>query len=198
MKNLGFAAGFLALAFFLVAFTFGIKANFNVDKNASKISWKGEKVTGFHAGEIKVDNGTLIVDNGKLTGGSFTIDMNSITCTDLKPAEGGDKLIGHLKADDFFGTAKFPQAKFVITKATWQGGNNYKIVGNLTIKNITKELKFAATAAITDKEAKADAKIMIDRTDFDIKYGSGSFVDNLGDKTIYDNFELVIALVAKQ
>ncbi len=198
MKNLGFAVGSLAVALLLTAFTLGIKATLNVDKNASKITWKGEKVTGFHAGEIKIDNGTLSVENGKLTGGGFAIDMNSITCTDLKPTEGGEKLVGHLKADDFFGVAKFPKATLAITKATWQGGNNYKIVANLTIKNITKEIKFPAVVSLSDKAAKAEAKIIIDRTDFDVKYGSGSVFDNLGDKTIYDNFEIGVTLFAKE
>ncbi len=198
MKKLSLVFGLFALVISLAAFTLQTKAVFNVDKSASKLVWKGEKVTGFHAGELKFDNGTLTVENGKLTAGSFDIDMNSMTCTDLKAAEGGDKLIGHLKADDFFGVAKFPKAKFVSTKIVWQGGNNYKVVGNLTIKETTKEIKFTAVATVDATSAKADATVIIDRTDYKIQYGSGSFLDGLGDKTIYDNFELKISLVAKQ
>jgi polyisoprenoid-binding protein YceI len=196
MKKSSVVFGLLALLVSLAALTFNTKATLNVDKKASKITWKGESVTGFHAGEISVSNGSLTIENGKLTGGSFDIDMNTITCTDLKPAEGGDRLVGHLKADDFFGVAKYPTAKFVITKSTWQGGNNYKIVGNLTIKETTKEIKFNAVASGNDTKATAEATVMIDRTDYNVKYGSGSFFDGLGDKTIYDNFELKISLVA--
>jgi polyisoprenoid-binding protein YceI len=198
MKKISVIIGIFTLFLTMAAFTLQTKAVFTVDKVASKLVWKGEKVTGFHAGELKVDNGTLTVENGKLTGGSFEIDMNSMTCTDLKPNEGGDKLIGHLKADDFFGVAKFPKAKFVTTKVVWQGGNNYKVVGNLTIKETTKEIKFTANTTIEGNTAKADATLVIDRTDYKVQYGSGSFLDGLGDKTIYDNFELKISLVAKQ
>lgn len=196
MKKSGLVFGLLAVLVSLAAFTFSPKATLKVDKAASKITWKGEKVTGFHAGGISVSNGSLMIENGKLTGGSFEIDMNSITCTDLKPAEGGDKLVTHLKADEFFGVAKFPTAKFVVTKATWQGGNNYKIVGNLTIKETTKEIKFNAVVTGNEEKATADATVIIDRTDYNVKYGSGSIFDGLGDKTIYDNFELKISLVA--
>jgi polyisoprenoid-binding protein YceI len=198
MKKVSLVFSLFALVISMAAFTLQTKAVFNVDKAASKLVWKGEKVTGFHAGELKLDNGTLTVENGKLTAGSFDIDMNSMTCTDLKPAEGGDKLIGHLKADDFFGVAKFPKAKFVSTKIVWQGGNNYKVVGNLTIKETTKEIKFTTMATIDATSAKAEATLIIDRTDYNLKYGSGSFMDGLGDKTIYDNFEVKVSLVAKQ
>jgi len=195
MKKTSLVFGLLALLVSLAAFTLNTKAVLNVDKKASKITWKGEKVTGFHAGEISVSNGSLTIENGKLTGGSFEIDMNSITCTDLQ-GEGAGKLVGHLKADDFFGVAKFPIAKFVVTKASWQGGNNYKVVGNLTIKETTKEIKFNAVVKGDDTKATADATLIIDRTDYNVKYGSGSFFDGLGDRTIYDNFELKISLVA--
>jgi len=172
--------------------------NYNVDVNSSSIVWKGYKVTGQHTGTVKVKNGNLTWDAGKLTGGSFEIDMNSITCTDLDGEYAG-KLVGHLKSDDFFGSAKYPTAKFVITKAIPQDTKgNYKIVGNLTIKEKTNEVKFLAAVNESNGTVNASGKITVDRSDYDVKFGSGSFFDNLGDKTIYDEFDLQVSLVAKK
>ena len=157
----------------------------------SEITWKGKKVTGSHTGTISIMDGGLEFDEaGMLAGGNFTIDMNSITCTDLS-GKSADKLIGHLKSNDFFGVANHPTASFNITKVVSRGTpGNYKVIGDLTIKDITKQIKF--NADLTDNSGTAE--ITIDRTDFNVRYGSGSFFDNLGDKTIYDEFELVVNL----
>lgn len=173
-------------------------ATYNVDVTSSTIAWTGYKVTGKHTGYVKVKNGNLTWTDGKLTGGSFDIDMNSITCTDLEGEYAG-KLVGHLKSDDFFGVAKYPTAKFVITKAIPQDTKgNYKIVGNLTIKEKTNEVKFPASVSESNGTVNATGKITVDRSEYDVKFGSGSFFDNLGDKTIYDEFDLQVTLVAKQ
>jgi polyisoprenoid-binding protein YceI len=180
----------------LVAFAFTTIADHTVDTAASNIVWKGYKVTGSHTGNVKIKNGSLQVQDGVLKGGSFDIDMTSITCTDLEGDMAG-KLVGHLKSDDFFGTANHPTAKFVITRALPQDSKgNYKIIGNLTIKETTKEIKFFANVTTTGKPT-ATGKITIDRSEFNVKYGSGSFFDGLGDKTIYDEFELDVKLVSK-
>lgn len=173
-------------------------ATYKVDTNSSVIVWTGYKVTGKHTGTVKVQNGNLTWDNGVLTGGSFDIDMNSMKCTDLE-GEYADKLVGHLKSDDFFGTAKYGTAKFVITRAIPQDSKgNYKIIGNLTIKETTKEVKFQANALENAGTITASGKITVDRSEFNVKYGSGSFFDGLGDKTIYDEFDLQVNLVAKK
>lgn len=173
-------------------------ATYNVDVTSSTIAWTGYKVTGKHTGYVKVKNGNLTWTDGKLTGGSFDIDMNSITCTDLEGEYAG-KLVGHLKSDDFFGVAKYPTAKFVITKAIPQDTKgNYKIVGNLTIKEKTNEVNLLASANENNGTISATGKITVDRSEYDVKFGSGSFFDNLGDKTIYDEFDLQVTLVAKQ
>ncbi|MCB0529356.1 MAG: YceI family protein [Lewinellaceae bacterium] len=172
--------------------------SYNVDVNSSTVVWTGYKVTGKHTGTVKIKNGNLSWDNGQLTGGSFEIDMNSITCTDQE-GEWAQKLVGHLKSEDFFGVEKYPTSKFVITKAIPQDTKgNYKIVGNLTIKETTKEVKFFATASETDGKVTASGKMTIDRSEYNVRYGSGSFFDGLGDKTIYDEFDLQISLVAKK
>ena len=175
-----------------------VATTYNVDVNSSTIVWTGYKVTGNHTGTVKVKNGNLTWDAGKLTGGSFEIDMNSITDTDLEGEYAG-KLVGHLKSDDFFGVAKYPTSKFVITKAIPQDTKgNYKIVGNLTIKEKTNEVKFLASVSESNGTINASGKITVDRSEYDVRFGSGSFFDNLGDKTIYDEFDLQVSLVAKK
>ncbi|MFK7952804.1 MAG: YceI family protein [Ekhidna sp.] len=167
-----------------------------VDTKASSVEWLGKKVTGQHNGTVQLKEGSLSMDeSGNLTGGTFTMDMTTLISTDLSGEYKG-KLEGHLKSDDFFGVATYPTATFVITKAVPQGPGKYKVIGNITIKGTTKEIQFPATVETKDGRVTAKADITIDRSKYDIRYGSGSFFDNLGDKTIYDNFDLTIALVA--
>lgn len=182
-------------AFLAMAFTAGT-TEYKVDAKQSKVVWLGKKVTGEHTGGINIADGKLISDGKTFTGGSFTIDMNSVTCTDVADAAYNEKFVGHLKSDDFFSTAKFPKSTFVITKITSTGKDQYNVKGNLTIKGITKELEFPATIQTVGNQIKAKAKIVVNRTLYDIKYGSGSFFDNLGDKAINDDFELNVDLVA--
>ena len=184
------------LAIMVMSFT-GV-TNYNVNTGTSNIVWTAYKVTGQHTGNVKIKNGSLTVADGKLTGGSFEVDMTSISCTDMQ-GEYADKLIGHIKSDDFFGTSTYPTAKYVITKAIpTDTKGNYKIVGNLTIKSTTKEVKFNANVAEVSGAVTATGKMTIDRSEFDVKYGSGSFFDGLGDKTIYDDFDLQISLSASK
>jgi polyisoprenoid-binding protein YceI len=180
----------------VVLFSFAHVTTLKVNTSESNIVWTGYKVTGQHAGNVKVKNGTLQLDHGTLVGGSFDIDMASIKCTDLQGETAG-QLEGHLKADDFFGTANFPTANFTITRAIpTDSKGNYRLVGNLKIKEKVKEIKFNVNVASAAGKVTATGKIVIDRTDFDVKYGSGSFFDGLGDKTIYDEFDLNVTLVA--
>lgn len=201
LSLLSFAIVLAALtlsAFAPSAFTLPEKVNgtFSVDTKSSTVHWKGEKVTGEHIGTIKIDNGTIEVDNGTLTGGSFEIDMASISNEDLE-GEYNQKLVNHLKSDDFFGVEKYPKTKFVITKVESLGDDQYKVFGNLTIKATTKAIEFPATIKAEGDALTASAKITVDRSEYDVRYGSSSFFDNLGDKVIYDDFDLNISLVAR-
>lgn len=193
-----FALAIAAIAFTGFAFTVKPGATLRVDTANSNVQWTGYKVTGQHNGVVNIKSGSLVYnDKGFFSGGSFEIDMTSIKCLDLQGEMAG-KLEGHLKSDDFFGSANYPVAKYVITKVAPKGKpGEYKITGNLTIKNTTKEVKF--DALLTEAQGGkivATGDIKIDRTDFDVKYGSGSFFDGLGDKTIYDEFELKVKLTA--
>jgi len=171
--------------------------NVEVDNAKSSFKWLGKKFTGEHFGTINVKSGSFAVDGGKLVGGSFVIDMNSIVCEDIKEAEYNGKLVGHLKSDDFFGVAKFPTANFKIVSATVKAGNKYTITGDLTIKGTTKRISFPAYVNVANGKVAAQATFAIDRSDFNVKFGSSSFFDGLGEKVIYDDFNVTLNLVSK-
>lgn len=153
----------------------------------STVTWKGYKVTGEHVGTINLKSGHLIMDGTTLKGGEFVVDMTSISNTDLD-ADSKEKLVGHLKSDDFFGVTKHPTAKLIFTSVKPMNKNSYTVTGNLTIKETTKPITFVVSVY----ENKATATMKIDRAEYDVRYGSGSFFENLGDKTIYDEFDLVV------
>lgn len=161
----------------------------HVDVEKSKISWKGYKVTGQHEGTVALKEGHLVFDGDALTGGSFTVDMTSINSTDLE-GEWKQKLDGHLKADDFFGVDNHPTAKLVITKVEGGDDGMYKVTGDFTIKGVTQSTSFDLKV----NNNTATASIKLDRTKYGLKYGSGSFFENLGDKAIHDEFDLNVSL----
>ena len=176
---------------------------YNAVIEKSEVKWNGKKVTGEHFGAISLKSGSLIIDKNKVTGGKFVIDMNSITVEDIKDAEYNGKLVGHLKHDDFFGVEKHPTATFEIkalapiAKAA-AGQPNYKVNGLLTIKGITKPVQFPATITVKDGVATAKGDVTVNRAQYDVKYGSNSFFDNLGDKAIMDDFTVSFNVTAKQ
>jgi polyisoprenoid-binding protein YceI len=161
-----------------------------VKVSESTVTWKGYKVTGSHNGNIKLKSGHLEMNGKKLTGGEFVVDMTSITVNDLEAGNGKEKLEGHLQSADFFGVENNPTSKLIFTSVKPMNDNSYTVTGDLTIKGITKPV----TLVVSMFENKATATIKVDRTNYDIKYGSGSFFDNLGDKAIYDDFDLVVDL----
>jgi polyisoprenoid-binding protein YceI len=166
-------------------------AALKVDTKASTINWLAKKVTGQHMGTIGISAGDVVVEKGKLVGGSFTIDMKSIVCTDIENKEYNQKFIGHITTGDFFEVDKFPTATFKITKVD---GSN--VTGDLTIKGVTQSVSFPAVISVKGDAVSATAKIDVDRTKFGIKYGSKSFFASIGDKAIDDTFALDIKLVA--
>jgi hypothetical protein len=164
-----------------------VDANYTANTETSVLNWKGFKPTGTHNGTVAIENGTLEVKEGKLIGGNFVFDMNTITVLDI-PAddESNGKLKGHLESGDFFDVANNPTATFDITSVE---GNLVK--GNLTVKGITKALEFPATLTTTDAGVQlTGTTFQIDRTEFDIQYKSQKFFDNLKDKFINDEIEI--------
>nr|WP_315174505.1 YceI family protein [uncultured Flavobacterium sp.] len=180
----------IALALVVVLSTLSVTAQSKkVDAANSSINWVGKKVTGQHNGTVNLKSGTIVFKGKKLASGTFVVDMTSLTATDLQ-GEWQGKLNGHLKADDFFGTEKFPTATLVFKKIATKGANLYAVTADLTIKGITKPVTFdLATTANS-----ATTKFNVDRTKYDIKYNSKSFFESIGDKAIYDDFELEVAL----
>jgi polyisoprenoid-binding protein YceI len=199
MKKLIATFSLLTGTVLFMAFTNPVKDEiFTVDTQHSSIEWLAKKVTGQHNGTIKLASGQLTVSGNDVKNGAFTIDMNSIACSDLQ-GDYNQKLIGHLKGEDFFSVEKNPTSKFEITKVTSAGEGRVNITGNLTLKGITQPLTFPATVKKQGDALVAVAKgVKVDRTKFDIKYGSKSFFASIGDKAIDDEFELAINLVAKK
>jgi polyisoprenoid-binding protein YceI len=181
----------------LMSFTIAPKPTvYNVDAAKSTFKWTGKKVTGQHWGNINFSAGQVTTDGNNILGGTFTVDMGSISVKDLEPAKGGDKLLGHIKSDDFFGVDKFATSTLTIKKATSKGGNNYDVVADLTIKGTTAEITFPATITKDATSLTAQASFKVNRTKYGIKYGSGSFFDNLGDKAISDDFDVEVNIAA--
>ncbi|MGE5406237.1 MAG: YceI family protein [Methanosarcina sp.] len=162
------------------------------DPASTKLEWKGEKVLGQHSGTVNLKSGWITLENNQVTSGEFIIDMPSI-----EDSEDNQKLEGHLKSDDFFGVQKFPESKLVLTGSTPFDKGIGTVTGNLTIKDVTNPLEFKASIQKKDNGTYFFSRITVDRAKYNIKYGSGSFFDNLGDKTIYDEFELKISLLMK-
>jgi polyisoprenoid-binding protein YceI len=185
-----------AFLFLVLAGLFYVSASaqtkMTADTAQTKLLWLGEKVTGEHTGTVKLQSGWLTWQDNKIVAGEFNIDMAS-----LKDVDNNKMLMGHLKSDDFFGVVKYPVAKLVITGSTPFDKGSATVKGNLTIKESTNPIEFKATTQKKDDGTWFFANITVDRTKYNIRYGSGSFFDNLGDKTIYDEFKLKVNLLVK-
>lgn len=167
-----------------------------VNKTESTVTWKASKVTGEHWGYVPISDAQLDVTGGKITGGSFELDMVNLTVEDLTDPKSKGNLTNHLKSDDFFSVEKFNKSTFKITSAKTSNGTDYTINGTLTIKGISQPITFPAKASVAGNKMTATGQITFDRTKFDIKYRSGSYFEDLADKMIYDEVKLDVKLVA--
>jgi len=172
------------------------------DVNASKIQWFAEKVTGKHNGTISISSGEIHNNHGQL-GGKFVFDMKTIAVTDLDPDKGGKKLEGHLKSEDFFSVEKHPTSTFEITSVAPRSGvsegePNFNVTGKLTIKGITNDITFPASIKFEGTKLTTKADVKVDRSKYDIRYGSKTFFPDIGDKAISDEFLLKIDVVANR
>ena len=162
-----------------------------VDTAASTIVWHGKKVSGAHTGSIELQSGDLIINEGKLAGGSFVVDMASLENKDVTDPEFKGKLENHLKSDDFFAVEKFPTSKFEITEVKNIGNNKLSIAGNLTLRDATKNITYEADIieSSADKFA-AKADFNINRKDWGVAY------EGMKDDLISDEINFKINLVA--
>ncbi len=173
---------------------FAFSQEISVNTELSELKWTGKKVTGEHWGYIELKDASLTVKDNKIVSGNFLIDMNSINNQDLTDKSTNAKLVGHLKSDDFFGVDKYPVATLKINESTKFINGVADIEGDLTIKGITHPVSFK-TEEIKNGYT---ANIEVDRTKYNVRYGSDKFFDNLGDNMIYDDFILDVKIITKK
>ncbi len=192
MKKYGILV--LAIAFITMSFVKPIQQKegvLKVDVTNSTVNWKGYKPTGSHNGTINLASGELQFEEGAIKGGSFTVEMSSI-----KDASGSGRLEGHLKSGDFFDVKTFTTSKFEITGIENTEGK-VAITGDMTIKGITKQLTFFVSVTETEESVTLISETFhINRADFNVKYKSKSFFNNLKEKFINDEFDLQVVIVA--
>lgn len=167
----------------------------DIDLKQSKLEWTGKKLGGEHYGEIQLASGHLTFAKSKLTGGTFEMDMASITCVDITNEKSNKRLIDHLKSEDFFSVSRFPKSVFVITKVEPKSTTEYMVTGNLTIKGKANPITFTTNLNTVNNQTVAEATIVFDRSKYDVKFGSQSFFENLGDKLVYDDVDMKVRLI---
>lgn len=180
---------------------------YNIDIQTSQIKWQGAKPTGVHNGVVPISTGNIVVNNGLITDGTIEIDMTGITVTDLD-GDSKKNLEAHLKGTDpgkeldFFNVDKYPKATYAIASSTKLDGDpdgTHMINGTLTIKDISKPVNFKAKVEIGGNSLSATTpQFSVDRTEFDIKFKSAKFFNNLRDDFINDEFKLQINVDARK
>ena len=176
---------------------------YNIQPEESKIHWTGTKPGGEHLGTVKVKEGKIKMNDQGIQNTMVILDMTSIENQDIEKEKNRKKLVGHLKSKDFFDVENFPEAKFELTNATKiQDDNNeftHKVSGNLTIKDISKNISFRIKAENEGNKLKIESeKFLIDRTEWDINYKSKSVIDDIKDNFIHDDIALQIETYAKK
>jgi len=170
--------------------------DYELDTENSSITWIGRKVLGEHNGKISIQSGTILVQDGMLQGGDISVDMQSITCNDLTDPQSNERLVNHLKSDDFFGAETYPTARLVVTDVE-SINTGASVTADLTIKENTHPVTFDVTFSETDGKLQAEGTLVFDRSLYDVRYRSNTFFDDLGDKAIYNDVELQFNLVTR-
>lgn len=168
------------------------EVSYTIDPANSTVLWTGNKEAYGHHGEIDIKSGKVMVKGEEITGGEFELDLGTIRETDQPDTAKAAMLEEHLKSPDFFDVAKYPTAKFVITKGEKTGDGKYKITGNLTVKDVTKEISFDANVK-TDKMFWAEASFDINRSDFGVKFMSAA-LGEAADKAIKEEINFKVTL----
>ncbi|MEO6686143.1 MAG: YceI family protein, partial [Dyadobacter sp.] len=168
-----------------------------IDTKESVVTWKGSSLIGSnsHTGYVYISQGELMIENGKLKGGSVEIDMNTI---EDKNHGRDNKLVSHLKDPDFFDVKKFPFSKIIFTEVEDINSDSQKVTGNLTVKGITHSITFPARMEIKNGVAQANARLVIDRAKWDVRYKSSKFYDILANQVISDSIEFHVKIIAKK
>lgn len=170
-----------------------------VDAASSAVEWVGKRLAYSHNGTFAISNGSLAVDNGKITAGSFTIDINSVVCLDIQDPTDNAKFVGHLKSDDFFNVEQFPTAKFEIIQVMEAPENpdyTHNIEGNLTIRDVTRKIYMPVNITMTENGLTAAGNVVINRTEWNVMWGSANIVDWTKDKIVSNDVEIKVKLAA--
>lgn len=171
---------------------------YTVNTEESVINWTGEKVIGnSHEGTLKFKSGKLTIEDGELVGGNFVVNMTSLDNSDLS-GKMKSKLVGHLKSADFFNVAEHNTSSLTIKNVGKDRNGLAEITADLTIKGNTETVTFPAFMQEKGDNIVASAELIFDRSKFNVRYGSGSFFDNLGDKAIEDEIKIQVNLQASK
>jgi polyisoprenoid-binding protein YceI len=173
-------------------------AAFQIQQASSTVNWTGKKVLGLHTGTINVESGFIELTKGIVTNGEIIIDMTSIVISDIEDPKTKNDFLAHLQNDDFFSVDRFKTANLLIINAVQKGNNIFLINGLLRIKDITHPVSLQASVETFTDFLHVMGEVVIDRTKYNIRYGSGRFIDNLGDKLIYDDFILQFKLIGQK
>lgn len=193
----------ISLALLLIVLAVGTtlaqkEVKYKVDTKKSVIYWNGRKIMGSHQGTINFKSGEMVFKDKKLVSGFFIVDMKTIKNSDLEDKSMNDKLVGHLKSDDFFSVEKFPEARLEFKKIDRKLNNDYFIIGKLIIKGKTSELKIPATIKFEGDRISSNVSVTFDRSKHDVQYGSETFFPKIADKIIYDDIDLNVFVEAEQ
>ena len=180
----------------------GLVTNYNVDTIISTFQWHAKKILGSHDGDIKCNQGQINFKDTVLSDAYIIIDMTTINNTDLS-GNSRDALVRHLKSGDFFEVEKYKTSELrvknvKIIRPTAKYPYNYEITAEITIKGISKEIKFPAMIEYLNNYITVTAKLEIDRTDFGIKYASKKFFKKIADGAINDKFSMTVNLIARK
>jgi len=175
-----------------------IGTTMSLDAEESTMFWRGVKVGGEHHGTVGIKEGSVTAEGGKITGGKIVIDLNAIVNEDLE-GEWNEKLVGHLKSEDFFHTAEYPEAVFEIVSAEAIEGEapeggvapTHEITGNLTMRGVTKSIAFPAKVKVSDDGVMAKTnEFAIDRTKWGVNFKSRTVFAEFKDDYINDMINL--------
>ena len=163
---------------------------YNIETAQSQITWTGREVsTSSHYGTLDFVSGNFEISNGAIVNGEFIVDMTSINNQDME-GDSKARLEGHLKSDDFFSVESYPTAAISINSSELISDGKWNVSADLSIKGFTHPVNFEMISS----EDGWSANLVFDRSKYDVRFRSGSFFDNLGDKLIYDDIELSINL----
>ena len=167
------------------------EGTYTVNVDSSTVKWTGKEITtDSHYGTLGLKQGAVEVSTAGIVRGNVVVDMNSIKCLDMS-GRGKTKLEGHLRSDDFFGVQSYPEAALSFTSLSAETSGEIHFTGDLTIKNITHPITFSGLLHQTGNSYSATIHFSFDRTLYDVKYRSGKYFKDLGDKLILDDIDIV-------